>query len=68
MEASGEELEDLLAKYFQPRGTCQFCQKQDLKGAMAFHLGGCLAQYQHQAGGRSSPKYLSASCAVGAEE
>jgi hypothetical protein len=58
MEMSGDKLEALLAKYFRPRGTCQLCQKQDLKGAMAFHLGGCLAQHQHQADGRPSPKYL----------
>lgn len=58
METSDDELEALLATYFQPRGTCQLCQKQDLKGAMAFHLGGCLAQQQGQADRRPSPKYL----------
>lgn len=58
MDTSGDELEALLAKYFRPQGTCQICQQQDLKGAMEFHLGGCLAQHQHQADGRPSPKYL----------
>jgi hypothetical protein len=58
METSSDELEELLAKYFRPRGTCQLCQKQDLKSAMAFHLGACLAQHQRQADGRPSPKYL----------
>jgi hypothetical protein len=58
METSGDELEELLAKFFRPRGTCQLCQKQDLKGAMEFHLGECLALHQRQADGRPSPKYL----------
>jgi hypothetical protein len=58
METSGDELEELLAKYFRPRGTCQLCQMQDLKSTMAFHLGGFLAQHQRQADGRPSPKYL----------
>jgi hypothetical protein len=58
METSGDELEDLRAVLFRPRGTCQLCQKQILKGEAEFHLGGCLTEHHRQASGRPSPKYF----------